>query len=1110
MERESKVHVYQSKKDATNEEREHLPAEDVPPKPRFHRRRRVKRQIKEDVVSLSQVNIPGVEKIVLEFATQKALKLIVGDDVTSENPWKYITKEALEDNLDFYQLSSDFLSVKDDILKYPRKELLLGYVPNETAEIDEFYICLTVKAEEFINTFIDRTQKQREDRLNNSIFKIVKRWRSFGSDAEVDLLTLKNTRPLFEIELESPYPVKMHVGKFKLRMVDQARDGYKELLSTRTVFNNLIRKKINTAVQVTPYVTPNEAQTICTYPKNASSQYEFNFAPLKKLSKTFNQNLQEFVDERLGGIEDKIYVNSYINFYNNDYEKLIKDKQFSHHSQLDFMKEFFTFYDQNMGTGKVITSLSWHPMLTGTITIAYSEQTLGTYRKSKPNDDIVVKAMYELLPVLLWSFLDRLTAKLFLETPREVTCISFCPFNENLLVGGCANGQIILWDITDRLKKVEAVEILTVEQQSYRAKMKSLMKWMRNTKDLKVVRSTAVSDLEYSHSDTITSIVWLTPFGEHTRAGKLHEIAEDQERLSMQFLTASLDGTILIWDLLGKPVAGSSNYKPPKKSRRLKEKPQALTTDTSHFKIFNRILKPIFVINLFYPNTTIFIPLTRIVQKPLNITYVEKYPNLTNKRRVTDRVQNVPVYERPDSPLLTNFIVSSATGNIIMGSWDGFDFNTGEIVNKEAAKMESFVTIHDGPVSALIVSQHFRDLLLTVGGTVFAIWLLCAPEKPVFWRRCTARYTHGVWNTYRPELFRVTRGDGYIELWNLSVRSDRYQNLQSVSGGCLTGTFSHPFGLKHNVMGVGDYNGAFRLYSIAHSLTHATDTKRSSTYLLIKRELDRKLQFQKWQELWRSKNPEIVEIRKQQIIESRKKAERHLIKPKEPEPEKEQVVEEVQRKSEIVDYGEMAERRWQQSEADRMNAVLLSKKSLDRDVLEKQQQPLIRIAEEKAVKANKLEQRLSISSKLYDDAVNMLFPEAVEKKPPPTPDPYGGGDCIDIKVIHYEDYKNIEEKYEKIVDEAKFVYRFNWLNITNSGVERRKLIDGWYYRYNHTSRPIRERMQLEADEEAAAEAARLERLKPPPKQRGSSLLLEQGILPGTVVEEQKEQEENKT
>lgn len=57
--------------------------------------------------------------------------------------------------------------------------------------------------------------------------------------------------------------------------------------------------------------------------------------------------------------------------------------------------------------------------------------------------------------ILIWSFTDPIHPQLFLEAPDDILCFRFNPSNPNIVVGGCANGQIILWDLEayqDRLQ----------------------------------------------------------------------------------------------------------------------------------------------------------------------------------------------------------------------------------------------------------------------------------------------------------------------------------------------------------------------------------------------------------------------------------------------------------------------------------------------------------------------------------------------------------------------------------------------------------------------------------------------------------------------------------
>lgn len=55
----------------------------------------------------------------------------------------------------------------------------------------------------------------------------------------------------------------------------------------------------------------------------------------------------------------------------------------------------------------------------------------------------VVKAVHGINPVLIWCTNDTLKPKLILESPRPVMKLSFCDFDENILIGGCVNGQIV-------------------------------------------------------------------------------------------------------------------------------------------------------------------------------------------------------------------------------------------------------------------------------------------------------------------------------------------------------------------------------------------------------------------------------------------------------------------------------------------------------------------------------------------------------------------------------------------------------------------------------------------------------------------------------------------
>ena len=48
--------------------------------------------------------------------------------------------------------------------------------------------------------------------------------------------------------------------------------------------------------------------------------------------------------------------------------------------------------------------------------------------------------------ILVWTFAVLMHPEFILESPIEVTCFEFNPGQPNVVVGGCCNGQIIMWD----------------------------------------------------------------------------------------------------------------------------------------------------------------------------------------------------------------------------------------------------------------------------------------------------------------------------------------------------------------------------------------------------------------------------------------------------------------------------------------------------------------------------------------------------------------------------------------------------------------------------------------------------------------------------------------
>lgn len=132
--------------------------------------------------------------------TQKIVGCVIDEDVTTEYPWVHVKKEIIEDNLDLHSESSEFLPVKDEIYEFPDTTILIGYAPS-LSEKGQFYVIVNEESRDAIMESIEAERKEHENRVRNAIYKPLGQWRDLGSGAEIDADVVKNTRPLFEIEV---------------------------------------------------------------------------------------------------------------------------------------------------------------------------------------------------------------------------------------------------------------------------------------------------------------------------------------------------------------------------------------------------------------------------------------------------------------------------------------------------------------------------------------------------------------------------------------------------------------------------------------------------------------------------------------------------------------------------------------------------------------------------------------------------------------------------------------------------------------------------------------------------------------------------------------------
>ncbi|XP_057667329.1 dynein axonemal intermediate chain 3 isoform X2 [Diorhabda carinulata] len=802
----------------------------------------------------------------------------------------FVGKEPIADNLELHEESSEFLPVKKEILAFPGNKILMGYIPDESKDTDEFYICITEAATKAVKDIIEKMKQQQEKRLYNTLNKTIRDWVPMGSEEEVDENLLKNNRPLIEVEIESQYPIFSSKPEFQIVKAENRRDGYVELKWTSEErIINVYKKRIDQPVQAAPRFITMEVQTTCTYPSNSATQYSYEVEDTTNILEKYAKSIKNYVEDNMDSLSDLLRVNSTINFYTDDYLELINTSaSFLTGTTVEEVKEYMSFMDVNRCKDKMIADVVWHPMWSGTVALAYTDEAPFIYHYGPNTEDNVLKAVHGNNLTLIWSCLDGLRPKLILESPREVTKLAFCKFDENILIGGLKNGQIIIWDIRNKLQKVEELEVLTTAQQKYRAYMNSLMTWMKNIHDLAIIRPTAISDLRRSHKGPVT-------------------------------------------------------------------------------------------------------------------------------------------------------------GDFIQMVWEGQDFDSGEIVNSESGVIVSRGRYHDGPINSIEISPA-HDIILTVGGRVFALWTPEYQHRPLLWRKRKYLYTSGEWNIHEPHLFTIKVVNGDVECWSLAYDSKYPSFSLPFSSSTLTASAFHSLKLKKQIYGAADQLGSFRLFFVPEDTAPgSTESKCEKFKYFILRELDRKKKFVSWQKVWNEKNEELLLERG---------TEEQDLHEKELEEKRAKLAESLDKKSaaDAIDAAEANKKgpqpgkyvEWiiaqrQAQEEARIKATIISKKQLDTKELEKRRKPLQKLDEENERKKRKQKQRLKEGESIFMNTVTSLFPDIMKEKPLPPPDPYSSLELDSTSLQEtYVGFRELKEHAEKFITSHPYNYVFYWKKVIANGRRRRE------------------------------------------------------------------------
>ncbi|XP_039984181.1 dynein intermediate chain 3, axonemal isoform X2 [Xiphias gladius] len=794
--------------------------------------------------------------MVLTSATQELFGCCADEDVTGESPYKLLKKDNIIQDIKTRAAVSDFSPVKQIVLDYPEDQILLVFDRDFTYG-QSFYLVLTPEAKDRI---LSPPEPETTGVFENKINKTPepKRWISLGSELEIEEESVKETREKLSYKFSR---VRKKFGVpvcFSDRNTADAKDGYLECASYQDSRFSIKRLQRDCGMQAVPTLQSSGAQTQWKFQRNIFTQYNpRELSEEERESILQAESLKNFCNIVTPRVLQALQQEELMNVFFDDWKALGTGAEADDWSGKvsEGLMLYQAFTDQKHTKDKKISSINWHPTIYGVIALALTEK-----KEERLNESTTFDVRSSL--IVFYSFSDPSNPQLLLECPDDIFAFEFCPSDPNIIVGGCMNGQVVLWDISAHITHLQGTQ-----SSGKKVPVNTDAFDLDDNKENKtpVVRHCAVSALESSHKARITDVQWLPPTFEVTRTGLP---VENKYNISVQVVTCSPDCAIMFWDVrVPKLLSQSATDRKQTVDQKTQMTPYGVP-DT--FKHLDRTWKPLFRVSL--PKID-----TRGEYAPLKFNFEHYTCNGNTDRNAEetdekdDSSEIIPDYSQlrvPSAKTLTTLedvntklYVGTEDGEIVYTDWKLGKDDSGRL---HSAKPLHCFSIHHWLVNTVQRSPFFKDIILTTGGWNFAIWKEGVMDGPIILSPSSEQVlTVGCWSLSRPAVFYIGKDDGSIEVWNLLERTSEpaqvHAHVTNAKITCITPWTASP---KQHFLAVTDDLGMVRVFEIPKTLYIPSKSESVSVKKYFELEEERLKDYLKREELWAKQKKEAEELEK--------------------------------------------------------------------------------------------------------------------------------------------------------------------------------------------------------------------------------------------------------
>ncbi|KAI9350807.1 WD40-repeat-containing domain protein [Obelidium mucronatum] len=761
----------------------------------------------------NEIPLDGILALFLSGMTQDIFKIKSNEDVTAEKPIKIIPKADIVADVMARRAVSDFQPYLAMIQAYPADELLL-YFDAEFKYGQNFFMCTTPAAVDAIlrPKTVDPVvaEEAAMAALGIKIKKkpVSKPWECLGSDKDIELEQVFNTRDPIFVKISRQ---RREFGKdCNFEDKETVNDPVTECKSYKDPAYEVNRLEMGMAVQCIPEMTTVGVQTNWFRPINFSVQYEpQGLSEEEKKILLDTDEVIDFVKSIADSFDQVIQQNSILNIFVDDLKEIGEEEITFEKGTHAFLQEYQSFTDLEHSKDKSISCSDWHPTLKGVVAVSCSERVTLEERIER---GFVVKSKQSL--ILIWSFHDPIHPQLILEAPEDIISFQFNPSDPHFIAGGCINGQIVLWDISeheDKLKtnRKRSDEEGTTGSAGGGGSGEEVDTAKSNDEPIiPIIKYIVSSSIEFSHRGAITDLQWLPSNMLIAHNG---DVSENPESGNRQIVTCSADGQMCVWDTRSKKV--------------LKE--------------LDLAWKPFLRVPLSAMDNTFDYGLTKVSLKSLDISAeaaaAAAKPKSQEKGEEGDKKKDA----KKDNGTLpvSKFFTATEEGDLIFSDWVAE-----KSTEEKGSRVEHTYSMHFGPMSDLQRSPFFPDILLSAGGWSFHIWkekinsgpLLSSPVSPSY-------IISGRWSPTRPGVFFISKADGTIEAWDIldsTYQPATVQNVASVGISHMS-IKQYPGKGVHQFVAAADDEGTLHILEVPKNLTKPLKNEKHLARGFFDREVKR-------------------------------------------------------------------------------------------------------------------------------------------------------------------------------------------------------------------------------------------------------------------------------